>query len=70
MKPAAMNWSSKNVMPMIAVEDLPWDRNVVAVVYKKERERFLSLMEGEWALMRETENTYIYQRDAKGDGTD
>ncbi len=70
MKPAAMNWSSKNVMPMISLEDLPQDKKVVAVVYKKEKERFFSLTEGEWAFVRETENTYIYQRDAKGDGTD
>ena len=62
MAPKSMKWSSTNIMPLISIDELPSDMEIVAVVYKPKRERFLGLAAGSWEMVKETENSYIYKR--------
>ena len=64
MVPKAMKWSSTNVMPLIDIADLPWDRDVLALVDKKKTENFLRIAEGDWILLKDTERYHIYARKA------
>ena len=64
MVPKAMKWSSTNVMPLIDIADLPWNRDVLALVDKKKTENFLRIAEGDWILLKDTERYHIYTRKA------
>ena len=64
MSPKAMKWNSTNVMPLISLDELPRDKEILAVVYKKKQEEFLEVAGEDWDLVEETRNQYIYRRKA------
>ncbi|MBQ3971875.1 MAG: glycosyltransferase family 39 protein [Selenomonadaceae bacterium] len=64
MSPKDMAWSSTNVMPLISLDKLPRDKEILAVVYKKKQEEFLEMAGEGWDLVEETSNQCIYRRKA------
>ena len=69
MTPKAMMWNSTNVMPLIALDKLPSDKEILAVVHRQKQEEFLDVAEGEWSLVKETENASIYRREQEQGGS-
>ena len=68
MRPQAMKWNATNVMPLLPFDELPEDRDVIALVYKKSTEGFLRLAGGQWDFLEETERFRIYVRKAEEKG--
>lgn len=63
MRPTKMNWTSTNVMPFLPIEDLPSDKRILALVYKKKEEQFFEWIEAsEWTRLKESGAFYIYER--------
>ena len=62
IRPKAMKWTSTNVMPLIALEDLPREKDMVALVHKEKTDEFQRVASGLWKLVGETETTYVYRR--------
>lgn len=66
LKPKTMSWSSKNVMPFIALEELPRDKNIYLILDERKYGDFNSLFnEGEWKLAERLPKATIYYRTAK-----
>ena len=68
MRPQSMKWNSTNVMPLLPIDELPRDRDVIALVYKPSVNGFLKLAEGQWDFLEETEKFNIYMRKAEAKG--
>lgn len=65
-KPSAMNWNSKNVMPFLALEELPTDKTVYLMLDQRRYDSFdKDFRAGEWKLLKELHNTRVYVREAK-----
>ena len=62
-KPKAMSWSSKNVMPFLAFEDLPEDKNIYLILDERKITSFpKELQPDEWILWQKTPAGSIYYR--------
>lgn len=65
LSPHSMSWSSTNVMPFIAPQDLKAGRQIIALVGKKSTGDFMRLLPGGgWHLIGETRTSVIYERKA------
>lgn len=66
IKPKAMSWSSKNVMPFISFEELPNDKNIYVIVDKRKYGDFdKEFKADEWTLVEKLPKATIYYRPAK-----
>ena len=64
-KPKAMSWSSKNVMPYMALEAVPRDRDVYLVLDERKYDEFAKdFRPDEWQLLSETPKAKVYYRPA------
>ena len=65
-RPDGKSWRSKNVMPLVAVDDLPRDHDVYMVVNKKYYEYFPRLVNvDEWDYLATFPDNTVYVRRAK-----
>ncbi len=65
-KPKAMSWSSKNVMPYMALEKIPTNQDVYMVVDERRYADFpKDFKAAEWQLLGETKKARIYYRPAQ-----
>lgn len=53
IRPQAMSWSSKNVMPFMTFDELPADKKIVAIVSADYEKSFLDNAAGSWELLGE-----------------
>ena len=64
-KPRAMSWKSKNVMPFLAFEEMPTDKNIFLVIDKNNSDSFpKQLSRMNWLVLGETTTAHIYYRPA------
>ncbi len=71
VKPKAMDWNSKNVMPFLAEEELVNKKHVVALVDVDSVDRFGKEVAGKWNLVQKQDHIYIFVReDARTLATD
>jgi len=67
VRPKAMSWSSKNVMPFISFEELPDNKNLYIIVDKNKRSDFdKSFKTDEWKVVKMLPEATIYYRPAQG----
>lgn len=65
-KPKAMSWSSKNVMPFIAFEELPADKDIYLVLNERRYDSFSKdFNPAEWQLLEDLGKARVYYRPAK-----
>ena len=65
-KPQAMSWKSKNVMPYMAFESLPADRDVYLILEERKFNDFTrEFNPEEWTLLQDTPKARVYYRSAK-----
>lgn len=62
LRPNGLTWKATNVMPILPLDALPSDRDIVAFVKKKERDNFFRYVEGNWKIVDETRTAYIIER--------
>ena len=62
LRPNGITWKATNVMPMLPVDALPSDRDIVAFVRKKQKDEFLRRVAGKWNFIKETRTAYIFER--------
>ena len=62
LRPNGLTWKATNVMPMLPIDALPKDRDIVAFVRKKQRDDFLINAPGKWSFIKETRTAYIFER--------
>lgn len=62
LKPSAMNWNNKNVMPFIAEEEVNNKDHIVAVVSNKKEQEFLSTMAGQWEVVQRFPKDTLYRK--------
>ena len=60
--PGHLDWNAKNVMPFMAIEDIPEDENVVAVVRKGEEKSFMEDVPGIWYEVEQANRWIVYSR--------
>ena len=66
VKPKAMSWSSKNVMPLISFEELPGDKNIYIILDERKRGDFdKEFKADEWTFVEKLPKATIYYRPAK-----
>lgn len=59
--PGGIGWNAKNVMPFMAIEDLPRDVPVLALIHKNEASRFLEHVPGDWVQISQEDSWIIYR---------
>ncbi len=65
-KPKAMSWSSKNVMPFMAFEELPVDRDIYLVLNERRYDAFTKEFKAEeWQLLEDLGKSRVYYRPAQ-----
>ena len=62
--PQKMKWSTTNVMPFMAIEELPPGQTILAIVAKEKDRAFHAKAAGTWQLFKELEQEKIYLRTA------
>jgi len=62
MLPKAMSWSSKNVMPFLAEENLADKKNVLMLVDDDSLERFKKDMPGDWLLIGQANQEFLFRK--------
>lgn len=66
VKPKAMSWNMKNVMPIFAIEKLPTDRTIYLLLHDKYSKRFpTSFKTDEWIEIGKFSRCKIYRRDSR-----
>jgi len=66
IKPKAMDWSSKNIMPFISFEELPSDKNIYIILDKSKYGDFdREFKVDEWSLVEKLPTATIYYHTAK-----
>lgn len=66
LKPKAMNWSSKNVMPFMSFEELPRNRNIYLIWDEKKKGDFdKDINAKEWTPVEKLPKATIYYRPAQ-----
>lgn len=53
IRPQKMTWTSKNVMPFMTFDELPFDKKIVAIVSSDYEKSFLDNAAGKWKLIGE-----------------
>jgi hypothetical protein len=63
--PGQMNWHAKNVMPFMAIEDIPTDKKVIAVVYSGSEAGFEkeAAADGHWKRIKCCGKWVVYARE-------
>ncbi len=62
MLPKAMSWSSKNVMPFLAEENLADKKNVLMLVDDDSVDRFKKDMAGNWLLIGQANQEFLFRK--------
>ncbi|MBR2214160.1 MAG: glycosyltransferase family 39 protein [Selenomonadaceae bacterium] len=62
LKPQKMDWSSTNVMPFMAIEEIPEGKPTLAIVDPDREANFLALAQGQWELVKEGRRVKYYYR--------
>lgn len=62
--PGGISWNAKNVMPFMAIEDLPNHPKVLAVVRDRDEAHFLQEVPGNWKWRTQKGVWAIYQKEA------
>ncbi|MCI1750770.1 MAG: glycosyltransferase family 39 protein [Megasphaera cerevisiae] len=62
--PGNISWNAKNVMPFLAIEEIPVSGSVIAVIHEKEKKVFLEEIPGQWQQIGKGGVWYIYRRTA------
>lgn len=62
MLPGGISWNAKNVMPFMAIEDVPTDQKVIAVVRDREEAHFLQNIPGAWQWKAQKGVWVIYEK--------
>ncbi len=62
--PGGISWNAKNVMPFMAIEDLPNHPKVLAVVRDRDEAHFLQEVPGNWKWRTQKGIWAIYQKEA------
>lgn len=66
MRPKAMSWNMKNIMPLKAIEDLPETKPVYLIVHRKYQKAFeKKFVQSEWEKLETFEKCTMYLRRAK-----
>ncbi|WP_296913614.1 hypothetical protein [uncultured Megasphaera sp.] len=63
MLPGGISWNAKNVMPFMAIEDLPDHAKVLAVVRDRDEAHFLQDVPGKWKWRTQKGVWAIYQKE-------
>lgn len=64
MLPGGISWNAKNVMPFMAIEDLPDHPKVLAVVRDRDEAHFLQEVPGNWKWRTQKGVWAIYQKES------
>ena len=51
VRPQALTWTSKNVMPLMTFDELPSDKKILAIVAADAEEKFFANVSGDWELV-------------------
>lgn len=62
LKPDGISWNATNMMPFMETDKIPNDKNVIAVVYKDEKDPFEAAIFGHWTYYRCAGKWIIYTR--------
>ena len=62
LKPSAMSWNNKNVMPFISEDDVNKDAHVIALVSNKKEKEFLKTMQGKWEVVERFGQDTLYRK--------
>lgn len=66
MLPDGKSWNAKNVMPFMALEEIPHDKNVYLVLNSRRYDAFdKDFKVDEWTLLKEFKNAKVYVRPAQ-----
>lgn len=57
LRPQAMSWTSKNVMPFMTFDELPADKKIIAVVSAAYEKSFLDNASGSWKIIGEVKKS-------------
>ncbi len=65
LQPGGISWNNNNIMPLLAMEDLPQDKRVIVFVDAEKEQDFLQRAKGSWQRVKQVPkgNLIIYQRD-------
>jgi hypothetical protein len=65
--PGQMNWNAKNVMPFMAIEDIPMDKKVIAVVRSGSEAGFEeeTAVDGQWKWIKRCGKWVVYEKDSQ-----
>ena len=64
LKPQAMNWNSKNVMPFVAEEELLRQKRALALADADSADQFQQEVSGQWKLIKKYKNVYVFEKEA------
>ena len=64
LKPQAMNWNSKNVMPFVAEEELLRQKKALALADADSADQFQQEVSGQWKLIKKYKNVYVFEKEA------
>ncbi|WP_298703097.1 glycosyltransferase family 39 protein [uncultured Veillonella sp.] len=62
LRPSAMNWNNKNVMPFVAEEKINQTSHVVALVSNKREKDFLENLSGRWEVVERFPKDTLYRK--------
>lgn len=61
MLPGGIGWNAKNIMPFLAIEDIPRQKPVLAIIHTKEEQHFLDAVPGPWIRVSQEDKWIIFQ---------
>lgn len=59
--PGGIGWNAKNVMPFMAIEDIPRDKPVIAIIHTKAEQHFLDDVPGPWIRLSQEGKWVIFR---------
>lgn len=62
MLPGGIGWNAKNIMPFMAIENIPDKVPIIAVIHKNEEKGFLETIPGSWSRISQEDSWIIYRR--------
>ena len=62
MLPGSISWNAKNVMPFLAIEDLPTNVPVIAVIHENEADQFAEHVPSDWSYISQEGKWIVYRR--------
>ncbi|WP_301859618.1 glycosyltransferase family 39 protein [uncultured Megasphaera sp.] len=63
-RPEGLSWNVKNRMPFLAIEAIPRNRNVFAVIHESERRSFETNVPGHWRFLYQCDEWMVYEQTA------